>query len=142
MLAEPMLRVAFISRSGMASYLNAMLDFPRALVAALLMVPGLVGAALVGTAGADDDRDHDRARAALRAGEIRPLKQIVDVVQDRCRGKVIEVELDRRSREGHDFWLYELRMLMPKGDVLRLDVDAATVEILKIKGQGAKEACQ
>ncbi|HYB11751.1 MAG TPA: peptidase [Alphaproteobacteria bacterium] len=85
--------------------------------------------------------DHELAREALTSGQIRPLGEIVNSVQSRCRGKVIEVELERTSREGGDLWLYQLRMMMPKGDILRLDVDAATTQILKVKGQGALDAC-
>ncbi|HUI17272.1 MAG TPA: hypothetical protein VL244_06370 [Alphaproteobacteria bacterium] len=89
-----------------------------------------------------DESDHERARAALEAGEIRPLKDIVGTVQRRCGGRVIEVELVEGSHEGQPFWRYQLRMLMPRGDVLGLDVNAATTEILEVKGKGASSACQ
>jgi uncharacterized membrane protein YkoI len=82
------------------------------------------------------DEDHERAREALAAGEIRPLKEIVDNVQHRCGGKVIEVELDQNTSNGRQFWLYQLHLLMPTGDVLRLDVDAASAQILEVKGLG------
>jgi uncharacterized membrane protein YkoI len=94
-----------------------------------------------GIAVADED-DHDRARAVLKAGEIRPLREIMGSVQMRCGGHVIEAELEEGSRDGHRIWLYQLRLMMPHGDVLRLDVDAATKEILNIKGRGADEACR
>jgi len=130
-----MLREAFISRSAEAAYPGAMRDPMRVLLAALVLVPGPGGFALA----ADD---HELAREALTSGQIRPLGEIVNAVQSRCEGKIIEVELERSSRDGGDFWLYQLRMMMPKGDILRLDVDAATSQILKVKGQGAKGACR
>lgn len=105
-------------------------------LAALLLSPGVAGVAV-----ADED-DHDRARAVLKAGEIRPLREIMASVQVRCGGQVIEAELEEGSRDGRRIWLYQLRLMMPRGDVLRLDVDAATKEILKIKGRGADEACR
>ena len=129
-----MLRGAFISRSAEAAYLGAMHDPTRVLLAALTLMPGLAGFAWA----ADD---HELAREALTSGQIRPLGEIVNAVQSRCQGKIIEVELERSSRDGADFWLYQLRMMMPKGDILRLDVDARTTQILKVKGQGAKGAC-
>jgi uncharacterized membrane protein YkoI len=101
---------------------------------------GVVAAALILTQGAATaavaDEDHERAREALQAGEIRPLKEIVESVQHRCGGKVIEVELDQNPGNGRRLWLYQLHMLMPTGNVLRLDVDAATTQILEVEGQG------
>jgi|SRR5271169_13726 len=129
-----MLREAFISRSAGAAYLGNMRDPLCVFFTALALVPGAAGLALAGD-------DHELAREALTSGQIRPLGEIVNSVQSRCRGKVIEVELERTAREGGDLWLYQLRMMMPKGDILRLDVDAATTEILKVKGQGALDAC-
>ncbi len=103
---------------------------------ALLLVSGAVGISRA------DDSDHERARAALEAGEVQPLKDIVGRVQSRCGGRVIEVEIAEQSHGGSHTWLYEMRMLMPKGNVLGLDVNAATAEILDVKGRGAANACQ
>lgn len=101
----------------------------------------LLLSAVSGTVAADDS-DHERAREALKAGEIRPLKEIVGNLQNRCGGRVIEVELAEGSQDGRRIWLYQIRMLTPKGDVLGLDVNAATTEILEVKGRGAASACQ
>lgn len=104
--------------------------------AVLMLVSGAAGLAFA------DESDHERARKALQAGEIRPLKDIVGTLQRRCGGRVIEVELEERSLNGRRTWLYELRMMMPKGDVLGLAVDAATTEVLDVKGAGASSACR
>lgn len=88
------------------------------------------------------DEDHDRARNAVTAGQIKPLKEIVGDVQRRCGGTVIEVQLEQGSSEGSPAWLYQLDMMMPTGDVLLLDVDAATTQILQVKGHGAEAACR
>ncbi|HLI12954.1 MAG TPA: hypothetical protein VKY65_15280 [Alphaproteobacteria bacterium] len=122
-------------RSAPEPYDSSMRDFLDVGLAAILLSLGAAGVAAAGD-------DHERARAALEAGEIRPLKEIVGNVQSRCGGKVIEVELEQSSRNGRQFWLYELRMMMPKGDVLRLDIDASTTEILQVKGRGADSACR
>jgi uncharacterized membrane protein YkoI len=104
--------------------------------AALMLVSGAAIAAFA------DESDHERAREAVQAGEIRPLKDIVGTLQRRCGGRVIEVELEQRAHAGRQIWLYELRMMMPKGDVLGLDVDAATTEVLEVKGASASSACR
>jgi len=134
--SEPMLRAAFIWRSARPPYEKSMRQLLAVVPTALLLLSAVSGAA------AADDSDHERAREALKAGEIRPLKDIVGTVQSRCGGRVIEVELARRSRDGRRIWLYQIRMLTPKGDVLGLDVNAATTEILEVKGRGAPRACQ
>jgi uncharacterized membrane protein YkoI len=120
----------------MGPYQGRMRALLGVVLATLLASPGPAGIAVA------DEEDHDRARAALKAGEIQPLREIMSSVQVRCGGRVIEAELEEGSRDGRRMWLYQLRMLMPRGDVLRLDVDAATKEILKVKGRGADEACR
>ena len=109
----------------------------------LVVVPTALFLVRAGLGGAlADDSDHERARAALEAGEIQPLKDIVDSVEQRCGGRVIEVELAESARGGRHVWRYQLRLLMPQGAVLGLDVNAATTEILEVKGRGAPSACQ
>jgi len=101
----------------------------------------LLAWAEVGLAHADDS-DHEQARKALEAGEIRPLKEIVGSVERRCGGRVIEVELHESSRGREPLWHYQLRMLTPGGNVFGLDVNAATTDILEVKGKGAASACR
>lgn len=84
----------------------------------------LTPAGLVAWAG---DRDHDRARAALQAGEILPLATVLQRVAQSHPGDVLEVELERE--EGR--WIYELKLLQPGGALLKLAVDARTAEVLK-----------
>ncbi len=76
------------------------------------------------------DRDHDRARAALAAGEIRPLAELLAEVERRYVGRVIETELDRDDGR----WVYEFKLLPPTGRVYELRLDAATGALLRSKG--------
>jgi uncharacterized membrane protein YkoI len=80
-------------------------------------------------AGARDD-DQERARAALAAGEIRPLAEILAEVERRWLGRVIEVELDREDGR----WVYEFTLLPPSGRVFELELDAATAALVRSKG--------
>lgn len=75
--------------------------------------------------------DHDRARAALQAGEILPLPVILERVRQAFAGDVLEVELE--TREGD--WLYKVRLLTPDGQLLRLDLDAGTADLLSARGR-------
>ena len=74
-----------------------------------LFVLGLLALPL--PAFAQDRRDHERARAALEAGQIRPLAEVLAEAERRFRGRVIEAELERDD----DNWLYELKILPPNG---------------------------
>lgn len=78
-------------------------------------------------AGKDDQVE---ARALLQRGEILPLGRILQIVQERVPGDIIEVELDRSDKRG---WEYEVKVLAANGRVLEVDVNARTGEIRKIE---------
>lgn len=88
-----------------------------------------VGVLAPGLAHADSPRDHERARAALQAGEVLSLQAVLERVQRKHPGDVLEVELEREGTR----WVYELKLLQRDGTLLRLDVDAKTADILKKK---------
>jgi uncharacterized membrane protein YkoI len=86
----------------------------------------LIALLLAGAAVADPF-DHDRARAALGRGEVRPLAQILETVTSEIPGEVVEVELEREQGA----WLYELKVIAPDGHVLEVLVDAASGALLE-----------
>lgn len=77
------------------------------------------------------DRDHDRARAALLAGEVLPLPVILERVQPQVPGEVLEVELERE----HGRWVYELKVLQPGGRLRKVAVDATSGRVLDDRGR-------
>lgn len=81
-------------------------------------------------AAAQDRRDHERARAALEAGQIRPLSELLAEVERRYRGRVIEAELERDDGQ----WLYEFKILPPNGRVFSVELDATTGALLRSRG--------
>lgn len=90
---------------------------PLTLCWALLASAIATGPAL---AGDGHEHDHDRARQALQAGEILPLKAILARVEKEHPGQVMEVELERK--EGR--WVYEIKLLRAGGALSKLKVDA------------------
>ena len=99
----------------------------RALLAALaglVLLPALPAAA---------DDDHERARAAVEAGSIRPLVQLLADVEQRYVGQVVETELDDDDDKGRR-WIYKFKLLPPSGRMYRVEVDAATGAVLGTKG--------
>lgn len=82
-------------------------------------------------AAASDHADHDRARAALQAGEILPLTTVLQRVAAEYPGQVLEVELERDAGR----WTYEIKLLQPSGGLLKLEVDAANARVLKARSR-------
>ena len=98
---------------------------PDFLCAALVLVIGMSAAA----AGEWSDADQDRARAAVRAGEVMPLAALLERVQRSHPGQVLRVELEHDDGR----WIYELRVLQADGRLLKLEVDARSGEVLEAK---------
>jgi uncharacterized membrane protein YkoI len=102
--------------------------FAIALLAALL-----AGAAAPGRAG----DDADRARAGVREGRYVPLASILDWLDARYHGRVIEVELEE---EDGDPPTYEVEWLTPQGRVVEFEFDARSGELLEREGRGLEDA--
>ena len=98
----------------------------RVLLALLVALPVFTAAP---AARADDD-DHERARAAVLAGEIRPLTALLAEVERRFVGQVVDTELDREDGR----WVYEFKLLPPSGRIYEVELDAATGAIRRTKG--------
>ena len=81
---------------------------------------------------ARDPGDHDRARQALEAGEILPLKTVLEIVNRDSPGQVMEVELERKNER----WVYEIKLLQPGGGLRKLELDAKSGEVLRQKSRG------
>ena len=80
---------------------------------------------------AADRGDHDRARQALEAGEILPLKTVMERIDRNASGQVMEVELERK----HGRWVYEIKVLRPGGALVKLLVDASDGTIIDRRGR-------
>ncbi|THV24714.1 PepSY domain-containing protein [Peteryoungia ipomoeae] len=99
----------------------------------------LIGCALICTAliltGAtrlladdDDNKLRDKLRQAVERGEILSLSELRGIVSARVPGRIIDTELD----EDDDRFIYEFRVLTPRGLVVEIEVDAAEGRILEI----------
>ena len=80
-----------------------------------------------------DDARHD-PRQPAEAGEIAPLEQLLARIRRDYGGRVLKVELEGGDREGEARWVYEAKVLTPEGSVLKLEYDAASMELLEIRG--------
>lgn len=105
------------------------------LIAALMMA--LVFAV---PASADED-DHKRARQAMLSGEVAPLSDLLKIVEVDYEGEILKVELE--DEKGHKwgrergtvFFIYEIKVLTPSGNLVKLKYDAKSLELLKAEGK-------
>ena len=87
-----------------------------------------------GVSYAADNADHERARQAVEAGDVLPLRTILDRVERDYPGKVMEVELDREKGE----WVYEIKLLRKGGALMKLKIHARDGTILGFKEKQGK----
>ena len=114
----------------------AAVDITRRQLGHRLLAVGLGCAALaVAPAGRADGRDdHERARRAVEAGEVLPLRVLLEQVERTYPGQVLEVELEREDGR----WVYELKLLRGGGEMLELELDARDGTLLKLKGRDVR----
>lgn len=87
-----------------------------------------------GVSYAADNSDHERARQAVEAGDVLPLRTILDRVEGEYPGQVMEVELDREKGE----WVYEIKLLRKGGVLMKLKIQARDGTILGFKEKNDK----
>ncbi|OEJ69187.1 PepSY domain-containing protein [Magnetovibrio blakemorei] len=103
----------------------------RALALSVLLCGSVAGVAFA------DKADQDLARAALLRGEVEPLSKALNVIEQNFKGNVIEVELEEDSKvAGVPKMIYEFKVLTPTGLVVKVKLDAKTLEILNREDKG------
>lgn len=77
------------------------------------------------------DGDHDRARQAVRSGQVLPLPAVLEQLAREVPGQVLEVELEQDGGR----WIYEIKLLQPGGQLAKLKLDAQTAQVLRRKNR-------
>ena len=138
-MTERQLNPSFILRSSIPGYNLRMLKqdhivnrpSDRPMAAGALLALFLV----MGSGASMASEDHDRARQAVEAGEVLPLRSILERVEREYPGQVVDVELERERDSSQERWLYKIKLLRSGGALIKLKVDARDGSIL-----GKKEA--
>ena len=128
----------------------------------------LIGCALIQlnlllpASAVSEETDHDRARHALMAGKIASLTKVLEKARQLYMGTVLNVELESDEekvwtggidkehgyREGAGYgrkpgnvsFVYVISLLSPQGNVLRLEFDAKSMELLAVKGRDSESS--
>jgi hypothetical protein len=136
-LVHPVFRFKALKRSGWKTTelkMSSRISTPwRYILACLFMLMAL---ALPGStvSFAADNADHDRARQAVQAGDVLPLRTILERVEREYPGQVMEVELDQEKGE----WVYEIKLLSKGGALMKLKILARDGTILGFKEKNGK----
>ncbi|WP_247596824.1 PepSY domain-containing protein [Hydrogenophaga sp. PAMC20947] len=129
-----MLKPAFIWRSEILQDNGAMNAAhslsPRWTLGVLLAFVLLAGAP---QAQAKERDDHERAQAAVVAGQVMPLDRLLQQVAREHPGQVLEVELEHDDGQ----WLYEIKLLQSDGQLVKIKVDARTGDVLSKRVRAA-----
>ncbi len=75
-------------------------------------------------------RDQDKARDAVRSGQVLSFKQIRRSVLSSHPGRILDAELTERRGVP----VYDVRVLQQNGRVIRLLIDARSARILGVRG--------
>lgn len=78
--------------------------------------------------------EQDRARAAVQAGKVLPLKTLLERLEREHPGQVLEVELEQDDGR----WIYEIKLLQSGGRLVKLELDAASGAVLQRKERARK----
>ena len=78
------------------------------------------------------EEDHDDVMRAVEQGLVQPFSSLKSKVSEQLHGRIIRVELE----EDDDIWIYELKLIDPNNNIVKVEYDAQTLTILEIKGRG------
>ncbi len=90
-------------------------------------------------AAASDEQDS--ALRAFQSGEVAGLPRILSRARAAYAGRVLAIELVRgQAGNGAGPWVYMVKMLTPRGNVIMLYLNAKTAAIQSVRGRGVGAA--
>ena len=96
---------------------------------AILVSTLLASLPCLSTPGYADDSDHDRAKQALLAGDILPLRAILERIEQTYPGQAVKIEFD----DDDNIYTYKIKLLQATGNIIKLKVDASNGHIIRVK---------
>ena len=94
-----------------------------------IALTSLLAASVLTVPAIASDKDHDRARDAVKAGQVMPLRAVLERLEREHPGQVLDVELE----DEHGQLVYEVKLLQSDGRLVKLELDARTATVLRRK---------
>jgi uncharacterized membrane protein YkoI len=85
---------------------------------------------------ADDHLDQDGARRAVEAGQALPYAEVQARLRQACDCQILEARLHPENEHGRRFLVYEIKAISSAGQLFKLEMDAASGEVLHMKSKG------
>ncbi|MDP1888591.1 MULTISPECIES: PepSY domain-containing protein [Comamonadaceae] len=108
---------------------------PRSPTLRHIALTSLLAGALLSAPASASDRDHDRAREAVKAGQVMPLRTVLERLEREHPGQVLDVELE----DEHGRLVYEVKLLQNDGRLVKLELDAKTATVLRRKDRDRRD---
>ncbi|MEH6566523.1 MAG: PepSY domain-containing protein [Halopseudomonas sp.] len=96
-----------------------------------LLRPGILmlGLFVFGSAGQADEIGQDEILQLVEQGSIAPLQQFIDDALSRYPGRFLSAELEHDDGR----YVYEIEVISPQRQVMELEYDALTGELLEVE---------
>ena len=75
----------------------------------------------------DDDHSHDKARRAVERGEALSVDTVMNILHREVPGEIVSTEYEHEF----DRWVYEFKVIDPKGYLRKVHIDAATGALIE-----------
>ncbi len=96
-----------------------------------------VGPALLLLAAAKPGAGAEEEQDAIRSGQAVPVADVLADIRKRfADSRVLTLELDQEWRPTGRIWVYEAKILKPDGEVLEVEYDARSLEVIDLKRPG------
>lgn len=88
---------------------------------------------------AGDKFDQDLARSAVQSGQIISFTFVKERLMEECRCQILEAKLHGGGQHDRKPLLYEIKALTPQGQIVKLNMDAHSGHILRMKHKRGKQ---
>lgn len=88
---------------------------------------------------AGDKFDQDRARSMVESGQAISFASVQERLRKACQCQVLEAKLHDEHEHGVIRLVYKIKALRPNGQIVKLEMNATSGEILQIKNKGWKD---
>lgn len=85
----------------------------------------------------DDEEDFHKA---LNTHKIVSLQQLLAHVHQNFHARILKVKVERGRYRGQLRWIYEAKIMTPEGNVLELEYDASSLELLELEGEHGRQS--